>query len=371
MLTDGKDCNETADGSVSVGRRLVRYQTVRPLEDRDAQGLSPEDIADHNGRTVSALLLREGPMTRQELAARLKLTEPAITGILQRLVSAGLVCKSNRQTTTRYKAAEFSLVSSGAYGLGLERCQNGGSLALCNLAGDRVFYERFDQDEAFFAAIRRIVQAEVGFPAPIGVGVVMNVDKDDAFTTAFGELPSFTLSKPEAVLAGERLFGIGEPEGGLVVVLIDDQVQAGLVINGRFYRGTHGRAGAIGAMRPGLAEGTLDMMASAASYRDFIAAQGEREVDRWIEQAASRLLDGVVTIAGFISPGAILLGGQLPADVVDRLIEKIAEARLGKERYFVPAAWIPPVRPLSFPDRDAAYGAAIAPFIELLLPKPS
>lgn len=341
------------------------------MEEHDAQGLSPEDIADHNGRTISALLLREGPMTRQELAARLSLTEPAITGILQRLEAAGLVCKGNRQTSTRYKAAEFALVSSGAYGLGVERCHKGGSLALCNLAGHAVLSERFEDDEAFFAAIQRIVQAEAGFPSPLGVGVVASAGLTEPLLPLFGSLPYFALSKPEAVLAGERLFGIGEPEGGLVVVLIDDQVQAGLIINGRFYRGTHGRAGAIGSMRPGLAEGTLDRMASAASYRAFIAAEGEDRIDRWIEQAASHLLDGVVTIAGFISPGALLLGGQLPADIMERLIKKIAEVRPGKERYFVPAAWIPPVRPLSFPERDAAYGAAIAPIIELLLPKPN
>lgn len=308
-------------------------------------------------------------MTRQELAAWLKLTEPAISGILQRLLSVGLVSKGNRQTTARYKSAEFSLVSSGAYGLGVERCQHGGVLSLSNLAGDMVFHQHFDRDDAFFAALDKIVQAGVGFPAPIGVGLVMGSGKNDEFDARLGGLPCFILSKPEAVLAGERLFGIGEPEGGLVVVLIDDQVQAGLIINGRFYHGTHGRAGAIGAMRPGLAAGTLDMMASAASYRAFIAAQGESQVDRWIEQAASRLLDGVVTIAGFISPGAVLLGGTLPTDVIGRLIDKIDEARLGKERYFVPAAWIPPVRPLSFTDRDTAYGASVAPFIELLLPK--
>lgn len=354
-----------------MGRRLVRHQTVRPLEEHDAQGLSPEDIADHNGRTVSALLLREGPMTRQELAARLKLTEPAITGILQRLVSAGLVCKGNRQTTARYKAAEFALVPSGAYGLGVERYPKGGSLALCNLAGHPVLQQRFEDDDAFFAFLQKIVQAEAGFPSPLGVGVVINAGQNDVFMDLFDGLPCLTLSKPEAVLAGERLFGIGEPEGGLVVVLMEDQVQAGLIINGRFHRGTHGRAGAIGAMRPGLADGTLDRMASATSYRAFLAAEGEDRIDRWIEQAASHLLDGVITIAGFISPGAMLLGGQLPAPIIGRLIEKIAEVRPGKERHFVPAAWIPPVRPLSFPERDAAYGAAIAPIIELLLPKPN
>lgn len=354
-----------------MGRRLVRHQTVRPLEEQDAQGLSPEDIAEHNGRTVCALLLREGAMTRQELAARLKLTEPAITGILQRLESAGLVSKGNRQTTARYKAAEFALVSSGAYGLGVERYQKGGSLALCNLAGHRVFYERFEGDAAFFQSIQHIVQAKAGFAVPLGVGVVSSASQNDGFIDLFGSLPCFALSKPEAVLAGERLFGIGEPEGGLVVVLIEDQVQAGLIINGRFYRGTHGRAGAIGAMRPGLADGTLDRMASATSYRAFLATEGEDKIDRWIEQAASHLLDGVVTIAGFLSPGAMLLGGQLPAPIIERLIQKIAEVRPGKEQHFVPAAWIPPVRPLSFPDRDAAYGAAIAPIIELLLPKPN
>jgi MarR family len=360
-----------ADGIVSVGQRLVRHQAMRPLDDREAQGLSPEDIADHNGRTVSALLLREGPMTRQELAARLRLTEPAITGILQRLLLAGLVFKGNRKTKDRYHAAEFALAPSGAYGLGVERCQNGGTFVLCNLMGEPVLCERFQDDHAFCMALQRLVRAEAGFPAPIGIGLVVNAGEIDTLLPMLGELPRFILSKSEAVLAGERLFGVGEPNGGLVVVLIDDQVQAGLIINGRFYRGSHGKAGAIGSMRPGLAEGTLDKMASAASYRAFVATHGDGAVERWIEQAASLLLDGVITIAGFISPGAVLLGGQLPADIMDQLIDKIAEARLDKARYFVPAAWIPPVRPLSFADRDIAYGAAVAPFIELLLPRPN
>ncbi|THF47738.1 ROK family transcriptional regulator [Allorhizobium terrae] len=349
-----------------MARRLVRHQTVRPLAEGAAQGLSPEDIADHNGRTISALLLREGPMTRQELAARLKLTEPAITGIVQRLLGAGLVSQGKRQTKTRYQAAEFSLVPSGAYGLGIERRPQGGAVALCDLAGTMVLSEEFESDEAFFAAIARIRQAKAGFPAPLGVGVISS-GADPQFTVLFDDLPCFSLSKPEAVLAGEKLFGVGEPEGGLVVVLIGDQVQAGFMINGRFYRGSHGRAGAIGAMRPGLGEGTLDMAASAASFRAFMAKEGD--VEGWIKQAARRLLDGVVTIAGFLSPGSVLLGGDLPEDVIKRLIDEIAKARLEKERYFVPTGWIPSVGPLSFPGRDPVYGAAVAPFIELLLPK--
>lgn len=353
-----------------MARRLVRHQTVRPLADSTAQGLSPEDIADHNGRTISALLLREGPMTRQELAARLKLTEPAITGILQRLLGAGLVCQGKRQTKTRYQAAEFSLVPSGAYGLGIERRPHGGALALCDLAGKMVLCEAFERDEAFFDAILRIRQAKAGFPAPLGVGVIMSPGTDTQFTALFDDLPCFSLSKPEAVLAGEKLFGVGEPEGGLVVVLIEDQVQAGFMINGRFYRGSHGRAGAIGAMRPGLGEGTLDMAASAASFRAFLAGGEAGDVEGWIKQAARRLLDGVVTIAGFLSPGAVLLGGDLPDEVISRLIDEIAKARLEKERYFVPTGWIPTVGALSFPSRDPVYGAAVAPFIELLLPKP-
>ncbi len=307
-------------------------------------------------------------MTRQELAAKLQLTEPAITGILNRLTGYGLVHKRNRETGLRYKAAEFSLVGSGAYGLGVERQQNGGTITLCSLAGETVLFESCSSDSDFVPMLQKVIKGQAGFPAPIGVGVVATEGSDKGFFELLKPVPCFPLTKIEAALAGERLFGVGEPEGGLVALLIDEQIQAGMIISGRFYRGTHGRAGAIGSMRPGIGAGSLDMMASTTAYHAFVVEYGEKAVDRWIDTAASRLMDGVVTIAGFISPAAVLMGGLLPGDVMERLLQRMAAARLGKETHFVPAAWVPPVQALTF-SNAVSYGAAVAPFIEILLPK--
>lgn len=49
----------------------------------------------------------------------------------------------------------------------------------------------------------------------------------------------------EAAIGAERALGIGDPEGGLVTILIDGTVRAGLLIGGRPFRGIHGLAGQI------------------------------------------------------------------------------------------------------------------------------
>lgn len=355
---------------MKAGRRLARAQKRESEGGRAGAGISPEDIADHNSRVVLALLRRHGALTRQELSAHLSLTEPAVTGILKRLAAAGFVGQGRRETTDRYKAAEFSLLAASAHGCGLWLRPERIDVAVVDLKGAVVLQQEVPP-HGLDAAVRTIRDR---FAASLtGIGIACHPAGEAAGLgpmQALADLPTFTVKDVEAAVTAERILGIGEPEGGFAVILVDEVVRAGLMTGGRFFRGVHGRAGCIGSMRPGREELTLDEVASAASYRRHIETSGEAGTTDWTRRAASRLLDAVLALGGFVSPGAVLIGGSLPDDVLDMVIAMMIAERARKGSYFVPASWIPPIRKLSLPGCGVAHGAALLPFAELSLPKP-
>ncbi|TRL33782.1 MarR family transcriptional regulator [Rhizobium straminoryzae] len=354
---------------LKAGRRLARGQKRDGDGERGGAGISPEDIADHNSRVVLALLRRHGALTRQELAGHLSLTEPAITGILKRLIAAGVVEQGQRDVGDRYKAAEFSLVAGSVHGLGLWLRPDVVDLALVDLKGHLVLQQTVPSDRLAdtVATIRdRCAESLSG----IGIACHPGVDATEIERMpTLSNLASFVVKDVEAVVTAERILGIGEPEGGFAVILVDEIVRAGLMTGGRFFRGVHGRAGGIGSMRPGREELTLDEVASAAAYHRHVETFGEAFAEDWMRRAASRLLDAVLALGGFVSPGAVLIGGSLPDAVLDTVIAMMIAERERKGTYFVPASWIPPIRKLTFAQCGVARGAALLPFMELALPK--
>jgi predicted NBD/HSP70 family sugar kinase len=348
---------------------LARAQGRTGEGERTGPGVSPEDIADHNSRVVLALLRSHGPLTRQELAGQLSLTEPAISGIVRRLIAAGFVQEAKRETGARYKAAEFALRPASAHALGLWLCPDRSELVIADLMGDLVEAQSFAPGDVSSAVQRVVSRCGVDL-CGVGIACHPNVEPDrETLGALLPGRPLFFAKDSEAAVAAERMLGIGEPEGGFVVILLDETVRAGLMTGGSFFRGVHGRAGDIGSMRPGSQALSLDEVASAASLRRHLEAQGPGGLPDWMQQAASRLLDAVVAIAGFVSPGAVLIGGDLPDDVLDGVIERMIVDREKKGSYFVAASWIPPIQRLTFPRCGVARGAAMLPFMELLLPK--
>jgi predicted NBD/HSP70 family sugar kinase len=77
------------------------------------------------------------------------------------------------------------------------------------------------------------------------------------------------------------------------------------------------------------------------------------------------LLSPVISINCLFNPQAILIGGRLPADVVDNLATRLNQ-RLHSQSSKVPA--IAPVSRAALSDDAPAVGAAILPFSDRLLP---
>jgi predicted NBD/HSP70 family sugar kinase len=88
-------------------------------------------------------------------------------------------------------------------------------------------------------------------------------------------------------------------------------------------------------------------------------------VDRWIHESAAALLQSCIAINCLIDPEAILIGGRLPAELVDQLAAALNE-RMATCKDQIPA--IAPVARALTADDAPAVGAAILPFSHHLLP---
>jgi predicted NBD/HSP70 family sugar kinase len=113
-------------------------------------------------------------------------------------------------------------------------------------------------------------------------------------------------------------------------------------------------------------------MLAAEGYRvetpkDLTRLEGpaERIVEDWLEYSTESLLDSIFAINCLINPEAVLIGGRLPAALVDRLADKL-NRRLSSYSTVIPA--IAPVARAATSDDAPAVGAAILPFSNLLLP---
>jgi predicted NBD/HSP70 family sugar kinase len=91
----------------------------------------------------------------------------------------------------------------------------------------------------------------------------------------------------------------------------------------------------------------------------------ERAIQAWLDRATDSLLEPIAAINCLINPAAILVGGRLPKNLVDRLTRQITH-RLNERAHLLPA--IAPVRRASLAEDAPAVGAATLPFAHFLLP---
>lgn len=371
----------------SVHHRIAAEAVAPPP---NGSGRTPLQIADHNLRVTLEAIRRDGPLTRLELARRSGLTAPGITNILRRLGGDGLVTARQRdEAGNRQPSMEFALNPDGAFAAGVRLGPAGGEAVLIDLSGrvrSRVEFSTGDDCGASLAAaVRRLAGGTVpdGRMLGVGIGIEMPDGADvDALRAALDPLRvSVERDCVTAVLA-ERMLGVGAIDGGLVLIIIGEGVRAGFLLHGVPFGGVHGRAGSIGAMRTGADHVPLDSVASLGALRALLSPDERATlaagrdlplspaVQGWIKTAAGHLLDAIVATAGFVAPGAILIGGDVPRNVIDALIAQVRIERGDTAIRPYQTPWISTIRPASFAGAGIALGAALLPLFDRLLPSP-
>lgn len=350
-------------------------------------GLRSGEIADRNIRVILEAIRRHGPLTRMELGQHSGLTGPGITNILRRLGEEGLVTSHRRNGAGGgATATEFALRPEGAYSIGVRIRARRSEAVLIDLSGqvhDRSYFT-FDPAapvETVNNAIRDMTERHADLPV-IGVGIASNIwsEAQSEELAALSGLPRPDAENEcTASLLAERTIGAPAPQGGLAMIVLDDDVQAGFLVRGAPYSGVHGRAGGIGEMQTGPDNVNLNSVAGFGALRAAVGQDGlqrliageelaSAELTQWIRDAASHLLDPIIAIAGFVAPSVIMIGSDLPRSVIEALIHQLSvERRDTSKRPFL-TPWISPMKPASFSGGGVALGAALLPFLNTLLP---
>lgn len=370
----------------------TRRRANRPaaLDAGRKPGRAPPQIGDHNLRVTLEAIRRDGPLTRLELASRSGLTGPGVTNILRRLSEDGLVIARKRaEKGTGQPSTIFAINPDGAFGLGVRLRDGSAEAILLDLGGKtRVRLASGPAADPVALTGRLVAEASSKLAASgrlLGVGIAAEDPASlelSRLSEALHPAKLFAEQDCMAALLAERILGVGPVEGGMMMILIDDRVRAGFLFRGAPFRGVHNRAGSIGRMRTGADHVPLEEVATLEVLRRAmtpaecakLAAGGEiaitSPVREWIRNAAGHLVDAIVATAGFLAPGAILIGGDLPANIIQELIAEISAERGNTAiRPFI-SPWISTIRPATFPDAGIAVGAALLPFFEALLPAP-
>jgi len=354
-------------------------------------GLRSTEIADRNFRVVLEAIRRYGPLTRLELGRRIGLSGPGITNILRRLGDDGLVTSRRRKDAGKgASSTEFALKPDGAFSIGVRLGGARPEAVLVDLSGQvrqRTEFDRTsDLSSSLEKAARDLLAGDTETHRVLGIGIATGSPDD----VSIGQIELGSRSLPilverdcVAAALAERTIGAPMPEGGLVMIIIDDTVEAALLVRGVPFAGMHGRAGSIGAMRTGPDHVRLDSIVGLGALKACLSAEEfatllagaelpmSDAVSGWVKNAAGHLLDAIVATAGFLAPGAILIGSDLPRGIIEALIHQISiERRNTTIRPFI-TPWISPIRPASFDGGGIAIGAALLPFFDALLPSPT
>jgi predicted NBD/HSP70 family sugar kinase len=202
--------------------------------------------------------------------------------------------------------------------------------------------------------------------------------------TAPLKIPVFVENDAAAAAMGEMQFGRGHQYQSFFYILITAALGGGLVIDGHYFRGANGRSAELGWLRgyDGFSRTRqLQNIVSLSALNTRLAAQGYRVasprgltrldaggqsiVATWVATSVEALLETLLAINCLINPQAVLIGGRLPASIVEELARQLNE-RLQPYAATMPA--IAPVERAVMSDDAPAVGAAILPFTHRLLP---
>jgi predicted NBD/HSP70 family sugar kinase len=379
---------------------------------RHLLGTNLERAGDHNQRVTLQAIRLSGAATRTDLALMTGLTAASITNITKRLLRDRLIFEAGRtRGSLGQPATKLSINLDGCYSLGLNIDRDHVTLVVVDFSGRvrarasrEIPFALPDAVRTFFGrSVKPLLrQARIDPDKVVGIGVAFPDDIQRAELhaqpaeyavwgdTSVRELlsgilpvPVFVENDAAAAAMGELQFGLGLHYQNFFYILITAALGGGVVLDGHYARGAIGRSGEVGWLRErgglpksrqlqnivslsGLYQSLAKAGVQVASPQDLTRLESAEElVTQWIESSAEALDDALVSINCLLNPEAVLIGGRLPAVLVDRLTARLNE-RMQAHKSSVPS--LAPVVRAAMSDDASAVGAAILPFSELFLP---
>jgi predicted NBD/HSP70 family sugar kinase len=358
---------------------------VNEHPDLDAEGLSTTA-----GR-IFKIIRDQGPLFPADIVRRTGLAKSTVSVYVERLASVGLI---REEAKPGGKRCMLKVAESAGYVVGVDLGQTHLNVGLCDLEGDLLDSITGEVDllhdtpEAILARVVNVAKVlgdRNGFapsalfgigcalPGPVdyahGVSVCPPVMPGwDRFPLALVlqrefTCPVFIDNDVNVMALAERNKGAAAAERDFIFIKAATGIGAGLVVDGRIYRGAKGAAGDIGHISAGQDDtlchcgnrGCLEALAGgralalraeeaarsgasrflAARLREGLAATpelvglgaaaGDEECLRILIDAGKTLGDVVAKLVNFFNPSLIIVGGGL-SNLGERYLASIRES---------------------------------------------
>ena len=358
-----------------------------------------------NGRAILEVLARSGPQTRAELMSATGLSRTAVTQVLRMLEAADAVAAAGVDRDTRGPAAgRVALHPRLGFAAAVHVDHHAAHVVLVDATGA----VRAEQHAAFpangdrvahiadlVAACRRTTKGEVHL-AVVAVPGIVTADggiRDDqgpdggafrsALSTALGCSVRIENDVNLAALA-ELTAGAGGDLASFALLLLDDALGAGIVIDGNLHRGFSGVAGEIAYLpqtplpigAPLVSEAVVRDLALGvgrdveAPLLDHLeaASHGDAAAQQIVAELGKRVVLAAGSVALVLDPEAFILSGQAAHPALVDAIERTAAEYAAQLPLRLLISSFGPEAPLVGAVGEAASALRVAMFTRILTP---
>ena len=374
-------------------------------------GLSQKGVSNHNERLLLTLLQRHGNMPASDLARLSGLSAPAVSAILKRLESNGLLM---RGVPVRGKVGKPSvpmmLSQDGVLAFGIKIGRRSADLLLMDITGTvreqmQMKYSVPVVGDVFDFVSRGIDQIISGVRPDVadricGIGVAApfemwnwsdhNSANANSFQSwrdvniaqeigRFSTLPVSLVNDATAACQAEHVFGRGKEFRDYAYFFVGAFIGGGIVLNHSVFEGRQGNAGALGSLPSVSPLGESKQLVDMASLHLLEARLTEvnidpgiiwqkpqdwsgiaRYVDLWLGQTAQELAKACLAACSVIDFEAILIDGAMPEDVRLALVDRVRRYLVNQDtRGLLP----PRIESGSVGGNARAIGAACGPIL--------
>ncbi len=385
------------------------------------RGTSQQTTASFNRRIVLDVIRRMQPISRKDIVDEVSLSPQTVANITQDLESVGLiVAKRVKDAKLRGQPPiVFEVNPKGGYSIGLSVEPGRIFAALVNMVGGIVaraevavaLRDKRACYQAMLGLVKELVSKSgtsehiwgigVALPGPLeptDISYLGPTTLEQAFDLSLLDelsdacrLPVFCSVDSVAGALGESLFGVAKAIPSFFYMHIGVGFGGSLVINRSVYRGANNNATEIGHIPivPGGKacycgnQGCLERYLSLHSLTEALSEDDipatlqalsgnlktaqQQALHDWTAQAALRLRDAICVIENMLDPGAIIIGGCLPSDLMQQLLKQAQplhrSVRGGlqqdEQRIIVS----------QHRDDSALLGAAVLPIYEMIAPR--
>jgi predicted NBD/HSP70 family sugar kinase len=314
----------------------------------------------HTRSQVLRLIKDCGQISRAELALRIGLTRPTVSVIVTELSELGLLRETGKgESRGGKRPIMLELKVDACYAIGIDL---GDDLqirgVLCDLHGKTIRFEELDYENRFDSILSVLIKLTAKLATGIqpkkikGIGIAVSgivntatneVIKSKTFDIKHRDLAQKLESasgfkvilenRPNAAALAEVEFGAGKNYRSMVYITSGRGVGAGIVIDGKIFRGGFGTAGEIGELlipvpteNGGFKQCFLEEITRSKaicaevekvkgrkmSYAKILEGyrRNDPDIGKIIEQNAAYMAQAALVVANLLDPEAIVLGGR-------------------------------------------------------------